>query len=131
MKASEYVRSTKIFKRLVEGGFSENNRQLAALELLNAYIPQLLDGICSMKQLKKLNVLRCKLKLEQLLRVFRSCPKLTELNLTYSELWVSEMLKMDGHLIKELRRGFQRLQHCELDCRINGISWPVIQQMLT
>jgi hypothetical protein len=126
---SEYSR--KIFERLVEGGFLENNRQLVASYFWQDDIPQLLQETCSMKKLQKLNLLNCDLGLEQFSRVFRSCPELTELHLSCSTLWVTEMLKMDEHLIKELKQGFQTLRIFELECRINGISWPVIQQILT
>ena len=121
-EVSEYARSLKIFKQLVDGGFLENNRHLVASYIPCDDIPQLLRDTCSMTKLQKLNLLQCDLKLEQLLRVFRSCPELTEL---HCELPVSEKLEMDGNLINVLRQGFQRLR------RTYGNSWPVIQDMLT
>jgi hypothetical protein len=129
--SSEYARSLKIFKQLADGGYLENNRQLVASYFRYDDIPHLLEGTFSMKQLQKLNLWIRDLKLEQLSRVFWSCPELTELHLTCRELRVSEKLETDEQLIKMLRQGFQRLRHCELDCEINGDSWLVIQEMLT
>lgn len=119
---SEYARSFKIFKQLVVGGFLENNRQLVASYIPCDDIPRLLRDTCSMTKLQKLNLLKCDLKLEQLSRVFRSCPELTELHCGLGD---SEQLEMDGHLINMLRQGFQRLR------RIYDNSWPVIQEMFT
>jgi hypothetical protein len=130
IKGASYC-SRKIFERLVEGGFLENNRQLVASYFWHDDIPQLLQETCSMKKLQKLNLLNCDLELAQLSGVFWSCSELTELHLTCNELWVSEMLKMDEHLIKDLRRGFQTLRHFEIECQNSDNSLPVIQQILT
>jgi hypothetical protein len=97
----------------------ENSHQLVASYIRYDDIPQLLQDTCSMEKLQNLNLLNCDLKLEQLPRVFRPCTELTEL---HCELGASEKLEMDGQLIKELRRGFQRLRHFVLDCQIYGNS---------
>ena len=45
-------------------------------------IPRIADIFCLMENLETLDLLGCKLTLEQLPRVFSSCPKLVELYFT-------------------------------------------------
>ena len=73
-----------------------NNRKLSSG--LQSYSPRFFGDICSMMKLENLNFY-CKVKLEQLLPLFRSCPKLVHLRL---DLFVNEKLELDEHLRKEL-----------------------------
>jgi hypothetical protein len=80
-----------------------------------------------MKNLESLN-LHNEMKLEQLVPLFLSCPKLVELGL---ELIVREKPEMDEQQKNVLVKGFQRLKVMNLTSRINNDSWPVIGEMLT
>ena len=79
-----------------------------------------------MKKLETLHLFNCEVKLEQLLPLFGSCPKLVQL---YLRLFVNEKLQLDEHLKKELKQGVQKLQIFALRSHIDNMSWPVIQEM--
>jgi hypothetical protein len=80
--------------------------------------------------MKKLEMLRlkCGVKLEQLVPLLWSCPKLVHLGL---ELIVSEKQEMDEQQENVLVQGFQRLERLEFKSHIDNDSWPVIRDMLT
>jgi hypothetical protein len=80
--------------------------------------------------MKKLEILTlsCGMKLEQLLPLFWSCPKLVHLNF---ELIASEKLELDEQQKNVLIQGFQRLEHLRFKSHIDNDSWPVIREMLT
>jgi hypothetical protein len=79
--------------------------------------------------MKKLEVLKLKrLKLEQLVPLFGSCPKLVELDL---ELLYSKGLEMDEQQKNVLVQGFQRLEHLRFRSLIDNNSWLVIREMLS
>jgi hypothetical protein len=120
-------RLLNILQWLAEKGFLENTRQLIVTYNFSCS-PRFVDVICSLENLEKLDLLGCKLSLEQLPRVFSSCPKLVELNL--SPLTCHNW-EMDKKLKNELRPGFHRLRIFKFECDIDNDSWPVIQEMLT
>ena len=68
------------------------------------------------------------MKLEQLLPLFWSCPKLVRLNF---ELIASEKLELDEQQKNVLVQGFQRLGELWLKSHIDNDSLPVIREMLT
>ncbi len=113
-------------KRLANGGYFQNNRQV----ILNSKwpsIPRFLQVIHSMTNLENLRLLEWNLTLtEDLARLFQSCPKLTELHMKIVE---SQNVKMNGDLRNELRSGFQRLRLLELQWET--YSWAVILEMFT
>ena len=113
-------------ERLVNGGYFRNNRQL----IVNFWWPfnsQLFRVIRFMTNLEKLNLLDWHLTLAKgVPKLFRSCPKLTELRLKLLE---SKKLEMNEKLKNELRSGFQRLRLLELKWHID--SWPVLQEIMT
>ena len=80
--------------------------------------------------MKKLGILRlfCEMKLEQLVPLFGSCPKLVELDL---ELIVGKELEIDEQQKNVLVQGFQRLEQFGLKSLIDNDSWPVIREMFT
>jgi hypothetical protein len=79
-----------------------------------------------MTELEKLNVFDWNLRLtEDVPKLFRSCPKLTELRMKLA----SQKVEMNEGLKNELRSGFQRLRLFELNWCID--SWPLIQEMFT
>jgi ribosome-binding ATPase YchF (GTP1/OBG family) len=96
---------------------------------------RILRDICSMNNLEKLDLIYNELTLEDLAQLFRSCPKLTKLQLTSFQLNKQEKDKdegLDEELKHQLRSGFQRLQHLHLiKCVICSDSWPIIQEILT
>ena len=113
-------------QRLADGGFFKNNRQMI-VEWYWPCIHRFCQVLRSMTDLEKLRLLKWELKLtEDLPKLFRSCPKLTELHLKLVE---SRKLEMSECLKNKLRPGFQRLRLVELDWEID--SWPVIQEMFT
>ena len=122
---------------LVDRGFLENNRLLrVSLDWLTMGANyRILRDICSMNNLEKLDLIYNELTLEDLALLFRSCPKLNNLQLTNFQLNKQEKEKdegLDEELKNQLRPGFQRLQHLNLiKCGICSDSWPVIQEMLT
>ena len=116
----------QVFERLVEGGFLTNNRKLSVRCHLS-HFPWFQRYICSMKKLEILT-LSCGMKLEQLLPLFWSCPKLVHLNF---ELIASEKLELDEQQKNVLIQGFQRLEHLRFKSHIDNDSWPVIREMLT
>ena len=116
----------QVFERLGEGGFLTNNRE-RSVKCHWSHIPRFHQYICSMK---KLGILRlfCEMKLEQLVPLFRSCPKLVHLHF---KLIVSGKLELDEPQKNVLIQGFQRLEHLRFECHIDNDSWPVIREMLT
>ena len=116
----------QVFERLVEGGFLANNCKLS-VECHWSDIPQYCRDICSMKKLEVLSLKRV-LKLEQLVPLFGSCPKLVELDL---ELIVGKELEIDEQQKNVLVQGFQRLEQFGLKSLIDNDSWPVIREMFT
>jgi hypothetical protein len=81
-----------------------------------------------MTQLEKLSLSVWTLTMtEDVPKLFRSCPKLTELHVRIHES--QEKLEMNEELRNELRSGFQRLRLLVLDSLIN--SGPAIQEILT
>ncbi len=117
-----------ILDRLADGGYFQNNRQLILSSWWSS-ISRLFQVISYMTHLEKISLLHWKLKLtltEDLLQMFRSCPKLTELHLQLVE---RRKLEMGEELKNELRSGFQRLQLFELHWYID--SWPAIQEILS
>jgi hypothetical protein len=115
-----------ILERLVDDGYFQNNRQLILSSWWSSLL-RLFQVISSMTHLEKISLLHWKLTLaEDLLQMFRSCPKLTELHL---ELVESQMLQMNEELKNELRSGFQRIQLLELHWYID--SCLIIQEILT
>jgi len=72
--------------------------------------------------------LSCEMKLEQLLPLFWSCPKLVHLDF---KLIVREKLELDEQQKNVLIQGFQRLEHLRLESHIDNDTWPVIREMLT
>jgi hypothetical protein len=116
----------QVFERLVEGGFLTNNRKLYVRCHLS-HFPQFQRYICSMKKLENLT-LSCEMKLEQLLPLFRSCPKLVRLNF---KLISSEKLELDEQQKNVLVQGFQRLEDLWFKIHIDNDSLPVIREMLT
>jgi hypothetical protein len=113
-------------EQLVNGGYFRNNRQL----IVNFWWPsnsQLFRVIRFMTNLEKLNLLDWHLTLtKDVPKLFRSCPKLTELRLKLLE---SKKLEMNEKLKNELRSGFQRLRLFELHWDID--SWSLIQEIFT
>jgi len=110
-----------ILGRLPVGGYLQNIRKLG---LSGLHRPQLVEVICSMKNLKKL-VSECSLTLEDFSHVFQSCSKLIEL-----DFWPAcQLFEMD--LKNYLRPGFQKLRRLDLGYLHSKISWPVIQEMCT
>ena len=116
----------QVFERLVEGGFFTNNRRLS-VTCHWSLAPQYCRDICCMKNLEILN-LNCEMKLEQLVPLFWSCPKLVKMAL---ELIVREKLEMDEQQKNVLVQGFQRLKFFHFEGHIDNDSWPVIREMLT
>jgi hypothetical protein len=115
-----------ILDQLADGGYFQNNRQLILSSWWSS-ISRLYQVISYMTHLEKISLLHWKLTLaEDLLQMFRSCSKLTELHLKLVE---SQKLEMGEELKNELRSGFQRLQLFELHWYID--SWPAIQEILT
>jgi hypothetical protein len=90
-------------------------------------IPQYCRDISSMKKLEILT-LRCGMKLDQLLPLFWSCPRLVHLD---TELIVNEKLELDEQQKNVLVQGFQRLELFRFKSHIDNDSWPVIREMLT
>jgi hypothetical protein len=120
----KYKSHVMILNRLVDRGLLKNNREMFA-----SYcpVPLIFRVICSMTQLEKLSLLECQLTLtEDVPKLFRSCPTLTELHVGIDE---SQKLEMNEELKNELRSGFLRLRLLELDWYID--SWPVIQGIFT
>jgi hypothetical protein len=124
----DFYEASVIFELLAKNGCLNNNCALNTSYALRSYIPCFLGNICLMSKLETLNFWGCEIKVEEVVPLFRSCPKLVEL---YLRLNVSEKLKMDERLKNELGRGFQRLRLFELLCHIENSMWPVIQEMLT
>ena len=114
-----------IFERLVAGGFLTNNRRLSVTCHVS-YIPQYCQDICSMKKLEILKLYYV-MKLEQLVPLFGSCPKLVELDLA---LVNGKELEIDEQQKNVLVQGFQRLELLKFQCIIDIHSLPVIQEML-
>jgi hypothetical protein len=122
-------RFLNILEGLAEKGFLKNTRQvIVKSDILRSH--RIYDAICQMENLEKLDLLGCKLKLEQLKRVFRFCPKLVELY-WYPLTYPRDNWAMDEELRNGLRPGFQRLKIFKFKCAIDKKSWPWIQEMLT
>jgi hypothetical protein len=116
-------------ERLADEGCFRNNRQFV-VNFFRSFTVRLFRIICSMNNLEKLHLFECSLThaaIKDLAHVFRSCPKLTELNLGLVKS--STKLEMNEELKNELRPGFERLRLLELDSFFN--SGPAIQEMLT
>jgi hypothetical protein len=116
----------QVFERLGDGGFLTNNRKLFVRCHWSHFL-QFQRYICSMKKLEILT-LSCGIKLEQLLPLFWSCPKLVRLNF---KLIASEKLELDEQQKNELVQGFQRLEKLWLKSHIDNDSLPVIREILT
>jgi hypothetical protein len=115
-----------ILKRLVERGLLKNNREFGVIFIPRS-VPLILRVIRSMTQLEKLSLSEWTLTLtEDVPKLFRSCPKLTELRLNVVE---SQEFEMNEELKNELRAGFLRLRLLELEWYID--SWPAILEMFT
>ncbi len=114
-----------ILKRLADGGFLANNRQLI-LDVGWSRGPWLFQVIRSMNNLETLSLLDCQLTLSDLPQLLRSSTKLTYLRL---KLIDRLKLEMNEELKNELRSAFQRLQIIGLSWDID--SWPVIQEIFT
>ena len=112
-------------ERLVEGGNFLNVRQMIASSWWPS-IPRFFRVICSMTNLEKIELMNLEMALieEDLARLFRSCPKLTELHLALCDL----PLETNEELKNELRSGCQRLKIFELHWDI--VSCPIIQEIL-
>jgi hypothetical protein len=87
-----------------------------------------------MTHLETLSLLNWKLSLtEDLLQLFRSCPKLTELRLKLDDC---HKLEMNEELKNELRSGCQRLRLFDVEFMSQWIHrdiecWPAIQGIFT
>ena len=81
-----------------------------------------------MKNLGKLTLTACHLKLEDFAPVFQSCSNLSELNISATVFKIDEM---DGDLVDQLRSGFRKLRRLYIKYCINDDSWQGIQEMLT
>jgi hypothetical protein len=127
-----YVNRLITLRRLADGGYFQNTRQMKATNRWPS-IPRFFRVICSMTNLEKLELLGWKLILteEDLVRLFQSCPKLTELHLRLrdSGRFDRHMLETNEEVTNELRPGFERLRLFELQWHID--SWPVIQGIFT
>ena len=122
----KYESHLMILNRLVERGLLKNNREMF-VSFCRRSVPLIFRVICSMTQLEKLSLSVWTLTMtEDVPKLFRSCPKLTELRL---KLFESKKLEMNEELENELRSGFQRLGLLVLDSFIN--SGPAIQEILT
>jgi hypothetical protein len=101
-----------IFNQLAEGGFLKNNRIFTLKELDWSLNDRFIQDICSMKNLEGLDLLDCELTREDLLSVFRSCPKLMELRIkTFRSSATSKTIKpMNQEEYNELQLGFKRLR---------------------
>jgi hypothetical protein len=84
--------------------------------------------MCSMKHLEELNLFGYQVNPDDLVRVFQSCSKLTNL---YIGMHHCKTFEMDKHLKNQLKSGFQKLRRLRLDFFIDKHSWAVIQEMLT
>ena len=121
-----HSKSCEILKILVEEGLLKNNREFGVIFIPRS-VPLILRVIRSMTQLEKLSLSEWKLTLtEDVPKLFRSCPKLTELRLKVVE---SQEFEMNEELQNELRAGFLRLRLLELEWYID--SWPAILEMFT
>ena len=118
------TRNLKILERLAEKGYLRNTQQFKGFPFAFSFVPI----ICSMKNLGKLTLTACHLKLEDLAPVFQSCSKLSELNIKATGLQMDEMGDV---LFDQLRSGFRRLRRLEVACSIFNDTWPGIQEMLT
>jgi hypothetical protein len=126
-------RVLNILVRLTQEGFLKNNRRLIVSELdeffQSRFLSRMVDATCSMENLETLDLRNCKLTLEQLPRVFSSCPKLQNL---YLNPLTCVNWEIDDQLKNGLRRsGFQRLKIFKFKCKIDNNSWRLIQEMLT
>jgi hypothetical protein len=129
---SKHANLLTTLRRLADGGYFQNTRQMM-VDSWWPSIPRFFRVICSMTNLEKLELLGWKLTLteEDLVRLFQSCPKLTELHLRLcdSNRFDYLMLESNEELENELRPGFERLRLFELKWQIN--SWPIIQRIFT
>jgi pantothenate kinase len=114
-------------ERLAEQGYLQNNRQLDA-KLHCLRISRIIKLICSMKSLVTLDLMEQAVTLEDLARVFQSCPQLINLHVETKECQMSEKAEA---LKNQLRSGFQKLRRLDLVFSIDDDTWPVIQEMLT
>jgi hypothetical protein len=117
-----------ILERLAGEGCLQNNRKLNVIFDCSCN-SRLVEVICSMKNLEKLDMSGYDLTPEVLAHVFQSCSKLIELDV--GTRWEYKTLEMTEHLKNQLKSGFQRLRCLDLVCFIDDDSWPVIQEMLT
>ena len=119
-----------LLERLADGGYLQNNRRMF-VKFDRKFIARLLRVTCSMTHLDKLHLLKLSLTLtEDLPKLFRSCPKLTDLYIGFSGRDGVErdmLTKMNEDAKNVLRSGFQRL--VELNW---AIYWfPEIQEIFT
>jgi hypothetical protein len=105
-----------IFELLAKEGGLNSNRALNTSYALGSYIPGFFGNICFTNQLETLNFWGCEMKLEQLVHLFRSCPKLVEMYLRQN---FNEKLEMDEDLENVLRKGFDSLS--------SKVTWPTIR----
>ena len=122
------IRNLKILERLAEKGYLQNTQQFKGFEFDSLPTCSFVPIICSMKNLGKLTLTACHLKLEDLAPVFQSCSNLSELNIKATGLQMDEM---DEVLVDQLKSGFRRLRHLDVACSIVNDTWPGIQKMLT
>jgi hypothetical protein len=118
-------------ERLANAGHFQNNRQMTAILCYDCN-PRLLLVIHSMTHLEKLILWECvNLTLtEDVLQLFRSCPKITELRISLFDpkrVECQRLNEMNEDAKNELRSGFQRL--VELDWTV--YSCPVFQEIFT
>jgi len=123
----KYESHLMILNRLVDRGLLKNNREMF-VSLCRRSAPLIFRVIHSMTHLEKLSLSEWTLTLtEDVPKLFRSCPKLTELHVGIDES--QEKLEMNEDLKNELRPGFERLRLFELDSYIN--SGQIITEILT
>ena len=129
----------KILERLAGEGYLQNNRKFDVEfngSQNNSHLDvqfdfssnsRFVEVVCSMENLKLLDLLHYELTLEDLARVFQSCSKVTNLLIPAKGRKMSEL---DEHLKNQLKIGFQRLRRLYVQ-QTDDDSWPVIQEMLT
>ena len=114
-----------ILNRLVDRGLLKNNREMF---VGFCHVPLIFRVIHSMTHLEKLSLSEWTLTLtEDVPKLFRSCPKLTELHVGIDES--QEKLEMNEDLKNELRPGFERLRLLVLESSIH--SGQIIPEILT